>query len=86
MEGIMALIEVSHVSKEYEVIIPQPGARNVLKNIFLPNKKTVHAVNDVSFTIQEGELVGFIGENGLWSVRTKRGWKINNFKNDCRNL
>lgn len=60
----MALIEVLHVEKEYEVLIPRPGARNVLKNIFCPDKKTVHAVEDVSFTIQEGELVGFIGEKG----------------------
>ena len=60
----MALIEVSHVSKEYEVLIPQPGAGNVLKNIFCPVKKTVHAVSDISFRIEEGELVGFIGENG----------------------
>lgn len=66
----MALIEVSHVAKEYEVLIPRPGARNVLKNIFCPDKKTVHAVEDVSFTIQEGELVGFIGENGAGKSTT----------------
>lgn len=66
----MALIEVSHVAKEYEVLIPQPGARNVLKNIFYPDKKTIRAVRDVSFTIQEGELVGFIGENGAGKSTT----------------
>ena len=66
----MALIEVSHVSKEYEVLIPQPGAGNVLKNIFRPDKKTVHAVSDISFRIKEGELVGFIGENGAGKSTT----------------
>ncbi len=66
----MALIEVSHVSKEYEVLIPQPGAWNVLKNIFCPDKKTVHAVSDISFRIKEGELVGFIGENGAGKSTT----------------
>lgn len=66
----MVLIEVSHVSKEYEVLIPQPGAKNVLKNIFCPDKKTVHAVSDISFKIKEGELVGFIGENGAGKSTT----------------
>lgn len=66
----MALIEVSHIAKEYEVLIQQPGAGNILKNIFCPDRKTVHAVKDVSFTIQEGELVGFIGENGAGKSTT----------------
>lgn len=66
----MSLIEVSHVSKEYEVIVPCPGAKNVLKNIFYPDKKKISAVSDVSFTIEAGELVGFIGENGAGKSST----------------
>lgn len=66
----MAFIEVSHVSKEYEVIVQRPGAGNVLRNIFHPDKKKVNAVNDVSFRIEEGELVGFIGENGAGKSTT----------------
>ncbi len=66
----MSLIEVSHVSKEYEVLVPRQGARNVLKNIFCPDKKKVSAVNDVSFRIHAGELVGFIGENGAGKSTT----------------
>lgn len=66
----MSLIEVSHVSKEYEVLVPRPGAKNVLKNIFCPDKKKVSAVNDVSFRIHAGELVGFIGENGAGKSTT----------------
>lgn len=60
----MSLIEVSHVSKEYEVVVPRPGVRNVLKNIFRPDKEKVRAVSDISFNIEAGELVGFIGEKG----------------------
>lgn len=31
---------------------------------FTEKKKTIHAVQDVSFTIQKGEIVGLLGENG----------------------
>lgn len=66
----MSLIEVSHVSKEYEVIVPRPGAKNVMRNIFHPDKKKINAVSDLSFTIEEGEIVGFIGENGAGKSST----------------
>ncbi|MCM1127522.1 MAG: ATP-binding cassette domain-containing protein [Lachnospiraceae bacterium] len=66
----MSLIEVSHVSKEYDVTTPRPGAKNVLKNIFCPDKKKVRAVTDISFTVEKGELVGFIGENGAGKSST----------------
>lgn len=66
----MSLIEVSHVSKEYDVAVPHPGVKNVLKNIFCPDKKKVRAVTDISFTVETGELVGFIGENGAGKSST----------------
>ena len=60
----MSLIELSHVSKDYKVTMTRPGAGNVLRNLFRPDTKIVHAVTDVSLTVEAGELVGFIGENG----------------------
>lgn len=66
----MSLIEVDHVSKNYKVIVQRPGMKNVLKNIFFPETKIVHAVKDISFSIEEGELVGFIGENGAGKSTT----------------
>lgn len=66
----MSLIELSHVSKDYKVTMTRPGARNVLRNLFRPDTKTVQAVRDISFSVEAGELVGFIGENGAGKSTT----------------
>lgn len=66
----MSLIEVEHVAKDYDVMIQRPGAKNVLRNIFCPDRKVIHAVKDISFAIDSGELVGFIGENGAGKSTT----------------
>jgi oligopeptide transport system ATP-binding protein len=37
---------------------------NHLKTEFWLSQRTVHAVNDISFTIDEGEVLGIVGESG----------------------
>jgi len=59
-----AQISVHHLSKFYEVHQKEPGLRGSLKAFFARKYETVRAVEDVSFEIREGEIVGFLGPNG----------------------
>lgn len=43
-----------------------------LKTVFYDNSREVHAVNDVSFSIREGETFGLIGESGCGKSATCR--------------
>jgi ABC-2 type transport system ATP-binding protein len=60
----MAIIRVQGVSKEYKVRQQKSGAKGALASFFRPEMKYVQAIKDLSFDIEAGEFVGFIGENG----------------------
>jgi ABC-2 type transport system ATP-binding protein len=57
-------IAVRQLSKFYRVHQKEPGFRGSLKAFFARKYETVRAVDDVSFEIREGEIVGFLGPNG----------------------
>lgn len=60
----MAIIEVEHLVKEYKRKIAGDGIRKAIYNMFHPSYESFLAVNDISFTIDKGEAVGYIGPNG----------------------
>lgn len=66
----MALIEVNNLKKYYRVYKKEPGIKGSLKSLFHRKYEDVKAVDDVSFSINEGELVGFIGPNGAGKTTT----------------
>ena len=66
----MPTIEVSHLKKNFSVFQKDPGIWGSFKSIFSRRYKEVKAVRDISFTIKEGELVGFIGPNGAGKTTT----------------
>ena len=66
----MPTIIVSHLSKYYQVHQKEPGLGGSIRSLFHRKYYDVKAVNDVSFEIEEGELVGFIGPNGAGKTTT----------------
>lgn len=60
----MSLIEVSNVSKSFRVSKRGAGIPGMIANMFAPKYEEKKAVNDISFTIEKGEMTGFIGPNG----------------------
>jgi ABC-type uncharacterized transport system, ATPase component, COG4586 len=66
----MPAIVVERLSKTYLSYKRPPGVWNAVKSLFRRERHEVHAVRDISFTIEEGELVGFLGPNGAGKTTT----------------
>jgi len=66
----MSIIEVDHLSKIYRTQKRLPGLGGAVQGLFNREYTEVRAVDDVSFTIEEGELVGFLGPNGAGKTTT----------------
>lgn len=66
----MSFIEVKNISKEFKVNKRSAGIPGMIANMFVPKYEIKQAVNDLSFTIEKGEMVGFIGPNGAGKSST----------------
>lgn len=64
------MITVEELGKIYRVADKAPGLAGTLKHFFKRRTRDVQAVNDVSFMIQPGEMVGFLGANGAGKTTT----------------
>jgi ABC-2 type transport system ATP-binding protein len=63
-------IDVDHLSKIYPVAIKQPGIAGTIQHFFKRQYQAIKAVDDVSFQIAPGEIVGFLGANGAGKTTT----------------
>ena len=66
----MSAISVKNLTKNYYIHRKEEGLTGSIKSIFSRKTETVEAVKDISFEIERGELVGFIGSNGAGKTTT----------------
>ena len=66
----MAIITVTNLKKAYASYRREAGLSNAVKSLFHRDTFTTQAVKDVSFSIDEGEFVGFLGPNGAGKTTT----------------
>lgn len=66
----MSIIEVEHLSKQFTYYTKDKGLRGSVKNLFHREKLVKEAVDDISFQIEQGEIVGFLGPNGAGKTTT----------------
>ena len=64
------VIELRNVRKEFVTAKHYPGWSGAVKGLFSREKEKKIAVDDISFGIKEGEIVGYIGSNGAGKSTT----------------
>lgn len=66
----MSLIEFENVSREFKIANIEKGVAGTVKSLFHREYTIKKAVDDISFQIESGEVVGYIGANGAGKSTT----------------
>ena len=64
------MIQVEHVSKSFRIAKRNPGMKEPVKSLWHREYEVVEALKDISFSIKDGEMVGYIGPNGAGKSST----------------
>lgn len=66
----MPIIEFRNITKDFKTLNRHEGLKGSIKDLFSRDYKIVKAVNDVTFSIGKGEMVGYLGPNGAGKSTT----------------
>lgn len=66
----MNIIKFNGISKEFKISIRDKGILGAIKGLFKRKYKVINALKNVSFDIEEGDIVGYIGPNGAGKSTT----------------
>lgn len=64
------MIQVEHLRKTFRVAKRSAGFGNAVKALFSREYEEIHALDDISFRIEDGEAIGYIGPNGAGKSST----------------
>jgi ABC-2 type transport system ATP-binding protein len=68
--SVQSAIHIANLRKVYTVPIREPGVTAALRGLFNRKTREIAAVDDISFEVEAGEVVGFLGPNGAGKTTT----------------
>ncbi|MGM1048863.1 MAG: ABC transporter ATP-binding protein [Bacillota bacterium] len=64
------VIEVNNLTKAFTFTKKEPGLKGAFKGLFSRQTEEKTAVSQISFHVDEGEIIGFLGPNGAGKTTT----------------